>query len=422
MRLLLILLALMHLTLAGVHQIPLLKIESLKMKMIREGRWSTYLKQKNVARYMRQMNGVTPEQVADHDDEEYIGNITIGTPEQIFRVVLDTGSSNLWVPDSTCGKGPHKCDSPLCRMQVFCAMLCEDQQCCTGSPQNVDSCKDKQKFDKNQSTTYSSDGRQWTIQYGTGSANGYLGKDTVRFGSPGTKQLVIPGVVFGQATSLAQFFAEQPFDGILGLAFQSLAVDGITPPFQVAIDKHLVDQPLFTVFLKHTPGEVKVDGGLYTYGGIDSINCESAVNFQPLSSATYWQFLMTGVKSGSYEATNQWQVISDTGTSFMGVPSAVLEGIVRDAGAKYDQATELYFVDCKANPTMELTIGNVKYTIEAKNLVLPSGDGRCMMTVFDMPGYGFGPSWILGDPFIREYCNIYDMGQKRIGFAKSIQH
>lgn len=32
-----------------------------------------------------------------------------------------------------------------------------------------------------------------------------------------------------------------------------------------------------------------------------------------------------------------------------------------------------------------------------------------------------GPSWILGDPFIRQYCQIYDVGNKRMGFAPSLQ-
>ena len=63
---------------------------------------------------------------------------------------------------------------------------------------------------------------------------------------------------------------------------------------------------------------------------------------------------------------------------------------------------------------MKYNVPGVEYVLD-----LELGGGKCALTFFDMDGGGFGPSWILGDTFIRTYCNIYDIGQKRIGFAKA---
>ncbi|KAK6035962.1 hypothetical protein COOONC_26533, partial [Cooperia oncophora] len=52
--------------------------------------------------------------VIDYDDMAYMAEITLGTPPQTFVVFLDSGSSNLWVPDSTCSEGQSSSCGTYC--------------------------------------------------------------------------------------------------------------------------------------------------------------------------------------------------------------------------------------------------------------------------------------------------------------------
>ncbi|CAI4225350.1 unnamed protein product [Auanema sp. JU1783] len=418
---LLILAALVGFVSAGVHQITLTKIQSKKDKMIKAGTWKEYIAKKNEQRasIIRSNGAVVPENVNDYEDEAYIGNITIGSNQQTFQVILDTGSSNLWVPDKTCGVTHGDCTQKKCGPGL-CALECDDQSCCGSGSENP--CDNKHKFDSSASSTYVANGKAFKIQYGTGSAVGFLGTDTVRFGDQGTQQLVVPQTTFGQSTSLAQFFADQPIDGILGLAFQSIAVDGITPPFINAVNQGLVDQPLFTVFLEHVGAKDNVYGGVYTYGGIDTTNCGPVIAYQSLSSQTYWQFKMDAIGSGNYKSSKGWQVISDTGTSLIGGPKAVIAGIANAVGATFVADYDMYSLPCNATiPTVDITIGGKTYSIDSRNSIVPGDETTCFFALFPYNSFGFGPGWILGDPWIRQYCNIYDVGKSRIGFAPSLQ-
>ncbi|EGT57061.1 CBN-ASP-6 protein [Caenorhabditis brenneri] len=385
----LILLALVGLASAAVHQHKIQWRESKKMEMIRTGAYPAYLEyQRNLRAASPEVLASLPQNVNDFGDFEYLGNITIGTPDQSFIVVLDTGSSNLWVPGPSCSTN----------------------------------CKTKSKFDSSKSSTFVKNGKSWTIQYGSGDAAGILGEDTVRFGAKGEQQLSVPSTTFGIASKISADFKNDATDGILGLAFTSLAVDGVVPPLINAMNQGLLDQNLFTVWLEHRGALNNVGGGVFTYGAIDTTNCGPIVAYQPLSSATYYQFKAAGFKLGSYSNTKSVDVISDTGTSFLGGPQAVVDGLAKAAGATYDDWNEVYFIDCKAQPgTLDITIGSNTYSIQPVNYIVDAGNGQCLFAAFPFDFGGFGPSWILGDPFIRQYCNIYDIGQKRMGFAPSLQ-
>uniref|UniRef100_A0A1I7YIC7 Peptidase A1 domain-containing protein n=1 Tax=Steinernema glaseri TaxID=37863 RepID=A0A1I7YIC7_9BILA len=419
MKTLVLLVALVGIAASAVFQTPLTRVESRRHKMMREGTFSTYLKHKEA---MRQLYKGYPQKVNDYGDMEYLGNITIGTPPQQFLVVLDTGSANLWIPDSSCGKGGSSDCPDYCSDPSFCQYVC-DASCCTASARRAvfsSVCSSKHQFDSSKSSTYKKNGKSWTIGYGDGSqVNGFLGEDTVRFGSlGGSNQLTVPNTVFGQATSLNENFVSDPTDGILGLAFTSLAVDGVVPPVINAIQQKLLDQPLFSVWMEDRGAADGVYGGVFTYGAIDTEHCGPVVGYQPLSSATYFQFKMAGVSAGSYSSQQSWDVISDTGTSYVGGPQDVVDAIAQAVGAQ--PADGGYTIACQGqSPDIVVTIGGKKYAISRKNYAVQVGNGQCELGFFPMDSDGYGPSWILGDTFIREWCQVYDIGQQRMGFAKA---
>ncbi|CEF70270.1 Aspartic peptidase family and Aspartic peptidase domain-containing protein [Strongyloides ratti] len=414
-----ILFALISFTLAAVFQHNIHKIESRRKRLIKAGKWQEYLKYKDFMRHSAKAKILTSisQSVNDYDDMEYLGNITIGTPGQLFMVVLDTGSSNLWIPDKTCGQGGSTDCPPYCSNAALCPFLC-DPVCCNKNKQAKSICDGKHKFDSSKSITYVENGTKWQIKYGLGGADGFLGQDTVTFIGTNAK-LRIPKTVFGQAEHLSDDFKNDPSDGILGLAFPSISVDGVMPPIFVANRQGLLDKPVFTVYLKHDGAVVGQLGGVYTYGGIDTINCGPIIAYQQLTSATYWEFKMDSISLGSASFNNGWNVISDTGTSLLAAPKMIAEAIASAAGAVYNEEYQKGIINCATSlPDLNLVIGSKTYSIKGDKLIddVGLGNGQCMFGMFGMD-IGMGLSFILGDPFIQSYCNIYDFGNQRIGFA-----
>uniref|UniRef100_A0A915BV80 Peptidase A1 domain-containing protein n=1 Tax=Parascaris univalens TaxID=6257 RepID=A0A915BV80_PARUN len=391
----------------AVFRIQVAKIESERSKRIRSGlppKWRTLT-----------LAGKYSTVVTDYSDVEYVGTITMGSQRTPMRVVLDTGSADFWVPDISCGICDYYCHG---LPTMFCNKLCSKGCCSLQNGFTRSKCPNKLFFNAITSNTYSEQNGTWRIKYGSGMAAGFYGQDITNLGGMNIN------VTFGQATVLdPQLMADAAFDGILGLAFQSLSIGHTLPPFLAAHQQNIINEAIFTVFLRRAGYAGSLNGGVYTFGGFDNVNCDSRINYVSLSSATYFQFRLEKFYFGTtLLATSTTEVISDTGTSFIGAPSKIVESVAQAIGAKPDQSG--YVIPCNYGqlPNMIFVIGGYEYTVTSDNYIVRMGDRRCELAMVSLQSMGLQISWILGDPFIREYCNVHDMQNRRIGFAKSRQY
>jgi len=333
--------------------------------------------------------------LTDFQDAQYYGPITIGTPGQPFKVVFDTGSSNLWVPSSKC-------------------------------PITVIACDLHAKYHSEQSTSYKANNTAIAIQYGSGSMSGFLSEDTVVLGG-----ISVTGQTFAEATGEPGVaFDLAKFDGILGMAFTYISADGVTPVFYNMIAQQLVAQPLFSFWLSKNPqGQ---NGGELVLGGIDTTRYTGPINYVPLTAETYWSFTMGDIllKSTSlgYCPNGGCKAIADTGTSLIAGPTAQVNALNTKLGAVTLNG-EGIFPSCdviSSLPDVTIVINSVTYVLTPQDYVLQVsslGKTECLSGFMgiDIPSPP-GPLWILGDVFISTYYTVFDFGGKRLGFATAVQN
>jgi len=128
-------------------------------------------------------------------------------------------------------------------------------------------------------------------------------------------------------------FVLAKFDGILGLAFQSISVDNVVPVWYNLLAQQLITTPVFGVWLSRN-GTSSSGGGEVDLGGTDSSHYTGAFNYLPLTNHTYWEFALAGVQVGNVSLCAQGcSAIADTGTSLLAGPATDVAAIATAVGS-----------------------------------------------------------------------------------------
>lgn len=161
----------------------------------------------------------------------YFGSIAIGTPPQAFNVILDTGSSDLWLADSACTTG------------------------CQGVP----------TFNPTSSSSFTNESTPFAITYGSGEAAGALGTDVVQMAG-----FSVQNQIFAVCDTVSDGLLNAPVSGLLGLAFQSIASSKATPMWETLVTSGAWDAPVMafelTRYLNSTDVQTEEFGGSFSMG------------------------------------------------------------------------------------------------------------------------------------------------------------
>ncbi|KAM4846079.1 pepsin A-5-like [Thomomys bottae] len=366
--------------------IPLLKIRSMRENLREDGRLKEYLDQYPYRTLLTQhppYPGVAYEPMRNYLDVSYVGVISIGSPPQEFKVVLDTGSAALWVPSIYCTSqacAKHKAFNPLL------------------------------------SSTFLVSGRPMHIAYGSGKMSGFLAYDAVKIGG-----LVDVAQAFGLSLEEPGKFMEYAvFDGILGLSYPSLGLQGITPVFDSLWEQGLLSQNLFAFYLS---SKEEKDSTLML-GGVDPSYYHGDLNWVPVSKPMYWQIAMDSISmNGEVIACHGGcQGILDTGTSLLTGPRDSLLNIQQVIKAKAYSSE--YVLDCDAIntlPDVVFTINGINYPVPASAYIKKVHSHICLSN-FEQGENNSSDTeiWVLGDVFLRLYFSVFDRENNRIGLAPAV--
>lgn len=307
----------------------------------------------------------------------YTIDIEIGTPPQPLTLIIDTGSSELWV-------------NPTCET--------------SGQP---DYCQSFSQFDYTASSTINDTGYSNILAYGKGNVTIEYVTDVVSIGCKSSQR--VPSTCL-RSHSDHSLLAASITDQIFGVGFESydipLGILGLAPPtdseelytyvLDNMVEQGLIDSRAFSLDLR----EVDSPDGSVIFGGVDTGKFVGELQkcpiIDPLDTPSgadrYWIYLTgLGMTLPSGEsglvAEGELPVFLDSGGTMTRLPTEVFE-VVGSVfpGAQYDSESGYFLVDCDigdSSGSVDFVFGEKIISVAFDDFIwrVPSMEDTCVLGV-----------------------------------------
>lgn len=313
----------------------------------------------------------------------YFGEISVGTPAQKFSVVYDTGSGNLLIPGESC-------TDPACKSHA----QFQSDKSSTMKETNCDG-----------SEVHGRSTDEITITFGTGHMTGKCMSDNICMGN-----LCAVGQFVSSTEESSSPFSSFSFDGVLGLALDSMAQ---SPDFSLVsrmVRNNLLAEPVFSVFLS----DANTETSEITFGQVKHEHMASELFWVPVFRASgYWEVQIEDITLDEQrqKVCQDCHVAVDTGTSQLAGPSDIIDQLesllsVNQDCSNYHDLKKLGFI-----------IGSHILYLDPKDYVDKAGSScHVSLMSLDVPPPK-GPLFVFGIPFLQKFFTVYDHANGRVGFA-----
>ncbi|EGX45032.1 hypothetical protein AOL_s00173g133 [Orbilia oligospora ATCC 24927] len=360
--------------------------------------------------YSSRLGKRTVESVINNEYLGYYIDVEVGTPPQKIRLVLDTGSSDVWIPSTS---------SKLCRSRK--------NPCTQGA------------YDPALSTSRKVvSGGAFKIAYLDGTqARGDFVTEKFSFANH-----TIPDLQIGIGYEI------NDSAGVMGIGFPAnTAAEVAYPGFVEGLVSHgFINSHAYSLYLN----DQESDTGSILFGGIDTKKYTGELRSLPIligdDELVPTQFLvdLSSIgfvgKNGTEKpvSTEKLQVVLDSGSSLTYLPNSTIGPIIKEVGGYWQRDAGAYVVPCSLSnnyeefvtfqfgeplgpkikvPLEELT----NFAIDVKGDLIPDEDGNpiCYFGIQPQPK-DEDDIYIFGDTFLRSAYVVYDLDGQEIWMAQTV--